>query len=176
MEVPVTKTGTQYLEYGIQGVDSRIHDCLGFPSLSRRRNLTPVSNVCKAALKSLFWAPNRLNELTEVCLEFPFNLIGKSTMVDTQILAHRWRPSQNCLADGLSQSLVLTVTQAKIPLHRAILACVTGGNFGLFFVEFPLRKSSKEKMKGARKKGKENIVFLCDFCFAFTQRKSSKCY
>ena len=31
------------------------------------------SNVCKGALKSLFWAPNRLSELPE----FPFNLIDK---------------------------------------------------------------------------------------------------
>ena len=50
------------------------------PSLRRRRNLTPVSYVCKAALKSLFWAPNGLNELPEVRLEFAFNLIGKSRM------------------------------------------------------------------------------------------------
>ena len=89
MELPLTKTGTLYLESRIQDVDSRIHDCLGFASLRCRRNLTPVSNVCKAAPKSLFWAPNGLNELTEVRLEFPFNLIGKSTMVDTQILVHR---------------------------------------------------------------------------------------
>ena len=80
MEVPLTKTGTQYLESGIQGVDSRIQYCLGFPSLRRRRNLTLVSNVCKAAPKSLFWAPNGLNELLDMRFEFPFNLIGKSTM------------------------------------------------------------------------------------------------
>ena len=64
--------------------------------LQYRLNQTLVSNVCKAALKSLFWAPkgiNELTELTEVCLENPFNLIGKSTMVDTQMLVHRWRPS-----------------------------------------------------------------------------------
>ena len=28
----------------------------------------------------LFWAPNGLNELTEMRFKFPFNLIGKSTM------------------------------------------------------------------------------------------------
>ena len=49
-------------------------------SLRCRRNLTPVSNVCEAAPKSLVWAPNGLNELTELRFEFPFNLIGKSTM------------------------------------------------------------------------------------------------
>ena len=49
-------------------------------SLCRRRNLTFASNVRKAAEISLFWAPNGLNELPEVKFEFPFILIGKSTM------------------------------------------------------------------------------------------------
>ena len=35
---------------------------------------------CLSSLISLFWAPNRLNELPEMCLKFPSNLIGKSTM------------------------------------------------------------------------------------------------
>ena len=48
-------------------------------SLYRIGNLTSVSIVCKAALKSLFCAPNGLNELPEVCFEFPFILIGKWT-------------------------------------------------------------------------------------------------
>ena len=38
-----------------------------------------VSNVCEAALKSLFWVPSGLDELPEMCFEFPFNLIGKLT-------------------------------------------------------------------------------------------------
>ena len=46
IEVPLTKTRTQY------------QHCLGFPSLRRRRDLTPVSKVCKAAPISLFWGPN----------------------------------------------------------------------------------------------------------------------
>ena len=33
-------------------------DCLGFPSLRRRRYLTAVSKVCKAAPISLLWAAN----------------------------------------------------------------------------------------------------------------------
>ena len=49
-------------------------------SLRRRRNLTTVSNVCEAAPISLFWAANALNELPEVRFEFPFILIGKSTI------------------------------------------------------------------------------------------------
>ena len=49
-------------------------------SLRRSRNSTSVSNVCKAAPRSLFWASNGLNELLEVGFEFPFILIGKSTI------------------------------------------------------------------------------------------------
>lgn len=50
------------------------------PSLRRRRILTSASDVCKAAPIFLIWAINGLNELPEVGLEFPFMLIGKSSM------------------------------------------------------------------------------------------------
>ena len=43
-------------------------------------NLTLVSEVCEAVPRSLFCAPNGLNELPEGCFEFLFTLIGKSTM------------------------------------------------------------------------------------------------
>ena len=46
-------------------------------SLRRIRNQTPVSNICKAAPRSLFRAPNGLNENPEVRFEFPFNLTSK---------------------------------------------------------------------------------------------------
>ena len=49
-------------------------------SLRRRRNLTSFSNVCKAALWFLFWAPNGINQLPEVRFEFLFILIGQSIM------------------------------------------------------------------------------------------------
>ena len=55
-------------------------DCLlSQNSLRRRRHLNPVSNVCEVAPISLIsaGAPNGLNELPEVRLEFPFKLIGK---------------------------------------------------------------------------------------------------
>ena len=39
-------------------------------SLRRRSNVTLVSNVCEAAPRSLFWAPNGFNEEPEVCFEF----------------------------------------------------------------------------------------------------------
>ena len=49
-------------------------------TLRRRRNVTMVNNVCEATPRSLFWALKGLNEFPEVCFEFPFILIGKSTM------------------------------------------------------------------------------------------------
>ena len=48
--------------------------------LHRRCNITVISNVYKAESRSLFWATNGLNKLPKVRFEFPFNLIGKSTM------------------------------------------------------------------------------------------------
>lgn len=51
-----------------------------FASLRRRRDLTPVSNVCEAAPKYLFWNQNGLNQLPEERFQFPLNLIVKSTM------------------------------------------------------------------------------------------------
>ena len=55
-------------------------DCLlSQNSLRRRRHLTPVSNVCEVAPISLIsaGAPDGLNEVPEVRLEFPFKLIGR---------------------------------------------------------------------------------------------------
>ena len=43
-------------------------------------DLKVPSNICKAAHLSLLWVPNGLSELPEVAFEFPFILIGKSTM------------------------------------------------------------------------------------------------
>ena len=67
-------------------------------SLHHSHSLTTISRVCKAAPISLFWAPNRLNELPEVSFQFPFHLIGKlpmaffnrPIMARTQTLVHRW--------------------------------------------------------------------------------------
>ena len=90
-------------------------------SLRHRRNLNSVSNVCEAAPISLFWAPNGLNELPE----FPFNLIGKSTMAfltgQSWGVLKSWYTGGSleqgfrcCFADGLKQSLTLSVVQASI--------------------------------------------------------------
>ena len=40
----------------------------------------PVSNVCEAASRSMFWALYGLSKLLEVRFEFLFNLIGNLTM------------------------------------------------------------------------------------------------
>ena len=94
-------------------------------SLLRRRYLIPVSKVCEAARISLFWLPSGLNELPEMRVEFPFNLVGKFTIAFFKQAnhgaylnsgTHRWGPrtrSLRCFADGLYQNgLDSSVTQA----------------------------------------------------------------
>ena len=79
--------------------------------------------------RSLFSAPNGPNELTEVHLELPFILIGKWTVAF--LTGQSWRllkswytvggPEQGfqrCFAEGLNQSLVLSVVQASINLRK----------------------------------------------------------
>ena len=84
-------------------------------SLRWRGNQTPVSNVCETFPRSLFWPPDELNELPEVRFEFPFILIGKSTMAfltgQSWCILKSWyiggSPDQGlwrCFADGLIQS------------------------------------------------------------------------
>ena len=92
------------------------------PSLRCRRNLTPVSNVCEAAPISMFWAPNGLNELPEVRVEFPFILIGKSAMAS--ITGQSWHvlksgytggdPEQGCFADGLITRVLVSAAAQDI--------------------------------------------------------------
>ena len=59
---------------------SIIYPMVVINSLRGRRNLTAVSGVFEAPPLSLFCAAHGLNELSEMHCEFPFNLIGKSTM------------------------------------------------------------------------------------------------
>ena len=74
------------------------------------------------ATRSLLWTPNGLNELQEERFEFPFILIGKSTM--TFLTGQSWhvlkswytargpqQRFQRCFADGLGQSLVSSAVQ-----------------------------------------------------------------
>ena len=92
-------------------------------SLCRRCNLTLKSNLYEAALISMFWAPNEVNELLQERFEFPFILKGKSTMAfltgQTWCVLKYWFTSgsleqgfRHCFADGLNQSLVSCATQA----------------------------------------------------------------
>ena len=77
-----------------------------------------------------FSVPNGLNELTELGFELPFILIGKSTMAfltgQSWRLLKSWYTGggleqgfQRCFAEGLIQSLVLSVVQASISLRKA---------------------------------------------------------
>ena len=49
-------------------------------NLRRRRNISPVTNICEAAPISVFWVPNGVNELPEMRSKFSSDLIGKLTM------------------------------------------------------------------------------------------------
>ena len=84
-------------------------------SLRCRCDLTPVSNVCKAVLISLFWVPSGLNKLLELRFKFPFNLIGKMTMLfltgQSWCIPKSWytvggweQGFQRCFADGHNQT------------------------------------------------------------------------
>ena len=71
---------SQYLKtWGVDSPEITQLSC-SQTSLHCRSNLIPISNICEAVPKSLFRAPNRLNELPQMSFEFPFILIGKSTM------------------------------------------------------------------------------------------------
>ena len=70
--------------------------------------------------KSLFWAPNGVKKLLEVRFEFPFILIGKSTMAfltcQSWGVLKSWytdgcpeRGFWGCFANGLNPTLVLSV-------------------------------------------------------------------
>ena len=82
-------------------------------SLHRKCNLTPGSDVCEAAPRSL----------PEVCSEFPFILIGKWTKTfltgqSWHVLKSRYTVGdleqgfRRRFADGLNQSLVSSVVRA----------------------------------------------------------------
>ena len=99
-------------------------------SLRRRLNLTLAGHAFEAAPRSLFRAPNRFNELPEMRFEFPFNLIGKSTMAFST--GQSWRvlkswytgggPEEGfrrSLADGLNQSVVSSVAKARSLVEQA---------------------------------------------------------
>lgn len=96
-------------------------------SLHHRSNLTLVSNVCQAALISLFWALTDSTNYWEcIICEFPLILIGKQTM--EFLTDQSWsavkscytggtleQGFQCCFADGLNQRVVLSATRPATP-------------------------------------------------------------
>ena len=59
--------------------------------------LSVSAEVCEVARRSLFWVPNGLNKVLEVCFEFRIKLIGQSQnvfffngpiMARAQLMAH----------------------------------------------------------------------------------------
>ena len=93
-------------------------------------NFNLVSNICGVVPISLFWALNGLNELPEIRFVFPFNVTDKLTIYGINFLTDQlWcifkfrytagDPEQgfrHCFADGINQSLVSSVVQARIHL------------------------------------------------------------
>ena len=84
IQFPLTKTGIQFLESGIYGVESRIQDCLGFPYIGRKS----LSRVKKKPQPlpgwSLIQVPLKktgiqfLESRIQDCLEFPY--IGRKSL------------------------------------------------------------------------------------------------
>ena len=64
IQVPLTKTGIQYLISGIRGVDSRIQDCLGFPNMGRS-NLIKKKRQTIAIKEHKIGKPNEKGNICE---------------------------------------------------------------------------------------------------------------
>ena len=103
-----------------------------------------VSNDYKAALISLFWAPKGLNKLPEEHFKFPFNLIGKSTMLfstgQSWHVLKSWytvgdleQGFQCCFTDKLNQSLVTSAAQASSKLSWSITELDAPASFTCYY-------------------------------------------
>ena len=93
-------------------------------SVYHQHNLTLVSNLRKAVPKSLFWALNGLNNLTEMCFEFPCNPIGKATMAF--LTGQSWRALKSWYTGGASNkdfgiTSQTDLTRVKFCLLRRLL-------------------------------------------------------
>ena len=91
--------------------------------------LTRISNICDAAHISLFWAPNRLNELPEMHFEICFNLIGELTVAFLKgqwwHAIKSWYTGGSALNKGFSnQKLVLSVVQAMWRIEYCLYSCL----------------------------------------------------
>ena len=81
------------------------------------RDLNSVSNVCEAAPRSWFCAPNGLNELLEVGCAFPFILTGKSTVAQINSNLGTQVGAQNNDFSAVSQ---IDLTRALFHLRRRL--------------------------------------------------------
>ena len=134
-------------------------------SLRHRRNLASVSNVCEAASRSLFWA-NGLNELPE----FPFNLIGKSTMAfftkpiiaRTQILVHRWggRTLKTGFTSPVAQASITTDWKVRT---KGSMVIVTDVTVSCFYRRHCKDLQSVSSLARVRNRGNSFIRFCRDF-------------
>jgi len=95
-----------------RGKLSKVHHCI-VASLCRRCNLTSVSNICKAAPLSLFWAHSGLKELQAERFEFPFILIDKS--ITAFLPGQSWHILKSCYT---VYRWVGTHTRISLLFHR----------------------------------------------------------
>ena len=91
--------------------------------------LTRISNICEAAHISLFWAPNRLNELPEMHFEICFKLIGELTVAF--LIGQSWHAIKSWYTGGSAQNkgfgnqkLVLSVVQAMWRIEYCLYSCL----------------------------------------------------
>ena len=80
-------------------------------SLRLRRNLTSVSNVCEAT-DILVLSCQRTQRITGSAVEFPFNLIGKSTMAF--LTGQSWRIPKSWYTGGAQNKDFGAVSQTDL--------------------------------------------------------------
>ena len=142
--------------------------------LYRRQNLTPISNIREAAPRSLFWDPNGLNKFLEVCFEFPFILIVKSTIWMAFSTGQSWHvlkswytgggPEQGfqcrfVAVDITYQGLVLSVVQARF-------CCVLGTRPNVGLTSSVKQTLYEVRVEHKGKKGKESWEWRRFFIFS----------
>ena len=89
-------------------------------SLRRRRKLTSVFNICKAAPRSLFWVLNGLDEVPKVRFEFPFIVFGKSTMAF--LTGQSWRILKFWYTGGAQNKDIGAISQTGFT--KSLVPCV----------------------------------------------------
>ena len=98
--------------------------------LRRRRNLTPVSNVCEAAPISVFWTPRRTQRITGSAFRISFQL-------DITI------PETCCVSIVWLQDFVTTFVTFVV-FRPVRLSLVSEGNYILYYYETMQVKKSRK--------------------------------